>query len=674
MRSSVRSPIQDKFLISSQPGFKILAITCAICFALGMSIRGVLHTTRITRQVALAAKQINQNLHIEFAGAELSLADGVIPRLAVLVHRIQMGGAIPCYPDVRVKVDELELPISLYQVIRGRGPIHRLFANKIDVDLGERDQNCQSHQANLGSPKEGELAHIVENLPVAERTPAAKAVASIVKVSGDLSAVNGPSQTLPSNEVDVVVVDEMNIRIPGWRQSLVLSQIQVNVKDQESKSIVLKSQVGFGGDQPFIDYLNQANLLINYQKLPDEKVSAHIFGHWREGYYSIIGNCRLEDEICILESQLNSISISQAIVTAEKLGLIKETIKLKPWWLSARVQSKIHFRKMNETVSEITDLRLDGEAGKIQSDHITFAIDKLQPIRPFTIDVDQVRLDTLVPQSRTREVGKYFESLGKLTGKINVVSLDEYRFVGNVSDLGVYFANKGERVSQQFQNLSTEISVSKPKVKVTVTAIEPRQGSWRGYVKLQSNTELTDGSLDLLAEELQFSPAVVDLFTRGGKMSQLMLSFNGKWKDREWSQVQGELQIPDLLVEGHELKNLGIKLKGDLDWNFGVNAQSWMVDQKFSEFLFSHPDLKNLSFGNLENFKARIKFQSPSTLSWSQVSAKSDSGDSWSSKGGWTNEGNLGGVLTLKSRDRNPTRRMMLSGTRDEPKIIPNAD
>ncbi len=87
----------DKYLISEQPGMKILLTGLILAFLIGYTTKSLLSPARIKSQLEKAASHIHKDIKVSFDSAELSLADGILPRFAVVIKQVRMESDQACW-------------------------------------------------------------------------------------------------------------------------------------------------------------------------------------------------------------------------------------------------------------------------------------------------------------------------------------------------------------------------------------------------------------------------------------------------------------------------------------------------------------------------------------------------------------------------------------------------
>jgi hypothetical protein len=75
---------------------------------------------------------------LEFDSVELSLRDGVIPRLGILVRGLTMSAKDPCITSAGLHIDQLFIPVSLHEGLIGRLYVRRMQAHHVELVLGEK--------------------------------------------------------------------------------------------------------------------------------------------------------------------------------------------------------------------------------------------------------------------------------------------------------------------------------------------------------------------------------------------------------------------------------------------------------------------------------------------------------------------------------------------------------
>lgn len=647
----------DNLSVTDQPGWTLLLVGLFISFLCGYSIKSFMSPQRLKTSLESAAARIHKDFDFKIGTAELSLADYGIPRFAVIAKDVRITTRSKCLVDSVIDVDQIEIPVNFFSVLKGQPEIRELAIGQIEWRLPKMDSECNS-----------ELFPNPSNNSAATSTQAVEAKPTAIKNDPIMTPSPPGGASRRTNQIRSIEIASLRLILTQYPQVPVqIQNATFEVLNDSPLRVKVKGKLDLFRDSKLSNFLTHSNVTIDYDEEDQGRVAASVVGNVREGSYVVHTQVDLKNKFVNLESQVQHFPVMELYPFFATSDLGKRIKDNKQLWLSAKFSLKSELEKVKAIPLSFTDLRLEGEALEFFSDHIELLSADPLKFSPFQIQIQKLSLDKLnemlVQPMRQKSIG----SFGQFRGALVVRNEFESSLAGELNGLEFIFSNKGERRIQRFQKLSLDVKRNKSGLlKVHVNRLEPEGGVLNGDVSVQYDPETLTSQIDLDVEELRLSPLVVDLMTDGGRFEGAKGHLQFKLHKEKIQNLKGRLAFNEFEIEGFAAKKASIDVGpesgkhkfrlaaqdivwsrvSDGDWLF--NSLKWPEELKFKQ---AKVDFKTIDF---------------STLDWSRASFQSeDQKVRVTSNGGWDSQGNIKGSLHYEHDRRSD--HFNLLGTREKP-------
>ena len=638
----------DKYLISEQPGMKILITGLVLAFFMGYTLKSFLSPQRVAARIEKAASHIHKDVRVTFEKAQVSLGDGILPRFSVVINNVRMESSQACWFSPVLEVDEIRLPVSLWGLMTRTSPIKNIEADVVKLTLRGNAEDCEKEKQAQKEPKDVE------------------------QNAGPLVSLS-PSEQADKyrNAVSGISIGKFKITLAQYPQypSELLSFV-AKVRSFEPRVIEVTAKTNLMRDEQVGDYLSHANLFLQYKESPEQTVQAHFFGNLREGHYSMIANYTVADHLLNVETDLKHIPLSQILSLMQKYDLVSKDLNGKQVWISTQARMTGNGEKLQEAPLEVNGFRVEGDLGEMYVDQASFT--SLAPLKykPILIDVRKMRVDKLLSFLNRSQKHRIFGDLGSFTGQAEIVSDRNIRLSGEHTGLQFIFSNKGQRELQIIDRMSGDISLLGDSWNFQINRAEPQGGMFIGNVKLKADRDFKDVEVKAAIDELQLAPTVQTLMTNGGEIGVLSLNADAKVLEGRVSVLKGLAQFNKLNVEGMAFG----KTKGRFDYvknevvveaqvqNLSVNQTSpggEVLSQVTAPRWWSAQRL------DLKDIKGQFRWKGTQSLQWKNFEAHIGKDGKLLVDGGWNDRGDLSGSVTMK--DGKSVKKFSIGGNREEP-------
>ncbi|WP_413612230.1 hypothetical protein [Bdellovibrio sp. HCB-110] len=619
-----------------------------LSFFLGYTAKSLLSPSRVAARIEKAASHIHKDIKVKFASAQFSLSDGILPRFAVIISQVHMESEQKCWASPILEVDELRLPLSFWNVIRGQAPVQNIEANNVRLVLREDFKNCDPQEE--------------------QSTEVSKAPPPLVTLS--------PSEQSKKyrNDVRGVRVQKLEISSEKYPQfHSELFNFVVKVKSFEPKVIEVTAKTHLLKDAQVGDYLSHANLYVQYKESPEATIQSHFFGNWREGHYSLIANYTMDEQLLAIETDLKHIPLSQILAIMQKYNLASKELNGRQVWLSTKARMVAPLDEIRNSPVEVRDLRLEGDLGEMRVDRMD--ISSVEPLRYSPVMVDVKKLDVgklLVLLNRPKNTSMLGE-LGVFSGRAEIVSDRKMKMTGEHSGLQFVFSNKGQRELQVIEHMVGDIALQDDDWSFHIKRVEPRGGSFIGDVKMKADRDFQDIEVKTRVEEVSLDPAVQKLMTNGGDIGLLSLDGDIKIKKGQMTYLKGLLRVDSMNVEGLSFE----KTKASVDWSHGeivLNTQVKSLQvasaSPGAEILkqVTEPVWWNQGALRLTTLTGQFHLKNRADLSWKNFQGQVGKSGRLLTDGSWNESGDLKGSVHAKEGKNH--KKWVIEGTREKPAFI----
>lgn len=640
----------DRYLVTEQPGMAILVSGFILSFFLGYTAKSLLAPSRVAARIEKAASQIHKNVNVKFGSARFSFSEGILPRFEVVISNVKMESSDQCWAAPVLEVNELRLPISFWNLVRGRGPIQKIEADTVHLTLREFLKSCDNkNDVNVDE----------------------KSTKPLVSLS--------PSEQSKKYRDDVrsIFVQDLKIVADKYPQfSSELHNFNVKVKSFEPKIIEVTAKTHFLKDMQVGDYLSNANLYVEYKESPQPMIQTHFFGNWREGHYSIIGSYVLDERVVALETDLKHIPLSQILVTLQKHGLASQGLNGRQVWVSSKAHIAGPIEGIRQLPLDIRDLLIEGDIGELRVNRID--IRSLEPLQysPIVVDIKKLDIAKLLVLLNRPKNTNVLAQLGEFSGQAEIYSDKKMKMTGEHKGLEFVFSNKGQREVQVLEKMEGDVALEGNQWHFLVQKVEPRDGKFTGRISMDADRDFQRIEMKTTVSELLLATPVQKLMTHGGDIGPLTFTTDVRLKNGELSYLKGSMSLDEMNVEGVEFA----KTKASIDWvQEGVLLNTQVKSLKISPtspaaeifHKVTNPTWWIEDTLVMNGLTGQFRAKGLKLLSWKNFQGQIGKSGRLITEGSWDEDGQLKG--TVVNRAGKTQKKWFIEGSRKEPAFVEDA-
>lgn len=658
-RSSSRL-VKDRNSVADQPGRVVLFIGVLISLFVGLTVRGLIHPTKIRALVESAASRISPEIHVRFESASIALSDGWLPDLALVVEGIKMDSSNTCWMAPRLSVDRLRLPLSVIDFLIGRPPFQKVQAGDIEVRLtSEIPSGCTLADAKT----------LPTNLP-ATGPSEPKQVVTLVRKAGPQVAAEAPTTAgvLEDLQIDrLVIISD----VPPVKGTLDLNRIEFSVRSVHPRVLQLKAQTNLLKDHD-PDFLSTAHLLAEYKEFPQKALSIRLSGNIREGSYNLNGDYDPDSDQLKSSAEVRHLPLGQILSIFKQMHWLETNFEPHQSWISFRAEGDGPLKKIGKQPLRLNEFHVEGDLGEMKSTRIE--VRSLDPVTvaPFRVEIASLNLDRLLQFLNQPHPSPVLNHLGQFRGVADFEDAENFQMLGEQNGLEFIFANKGRREIQSISGIESELRRDHGLWQLRVSQAHLEQGNFQGEAKLSGDAKLKELDLGLRVDDLALKAAVQKLMTQGGELAPMNGRLQLHISSGQLTKLKGVLHLPHLQIEDMGFEKLIL----NFDEAAGQilltpKADSVTMAQSSPGWQLLGPMIppawireKNLVMNSVTG---QVHVKSLQELQWTHFTAKTETGQV-STDGAWSPEGRLDGRISI--RDGQTAKVWRIEGTRDQPQLI----
>ncbi|PIS11100.1 MAG: hypothetical protein COT73_05830 [Bdellovibrio sp. CG10_big_fil_rev_8_21_14_0_10_47_8] len=678
----------DRELIAEQPGMGLSFIGLFLALFIGLALRAVIAPDRVRDHLLEATTNIHQDFEIKFKDSFVSLANGALPQLSVVIKDIQIEFKRDCAFSPLLEINEIRLPLSWTHLFQGQIFIHQILADQVDLSLRQNYKECRlvSFEAPpsvgrfLAQAEDSEIkpaAKIDSDSVVVEKTaePISKKADFVVKKT--ISSFGQLENVPRENPIDDLKISQLRVHyLPVAFTSFEIQDFNLRLKSEAPRWISVAGRLNLGGDTLIGDYSSHADLKIDSIEGPQPSVALSAKGVWREGHYELSSTYDPRAGSYSVTTDIRHLPMNQVIPLLKKYRLMVSEFNGKKAWFSGRLRTSGQLSNWKKTPIELDHLKLEGDLGEISTDQVKVqSVDPLL-VSPVDFQLKNVNVAKLMSFMNRSHPSPAFGNLGTFNGTAYFVSAEDMKLRGDYSGLEFVFSNKGSRQMQKMSLISGELQLRREQWSVKLDRIQPQEGRFDGQVEMKADKDFQNVQMNAKINELSLSPQVQLLMTNGGSLGAMNGNLRMHMKKAQVTDLNGFLRWDQLLVEGMRLGRPRLSLTTRAQqMELGLVVQDLDMDAKKSPAGSALNPVFEILQKNNPNETARIALRKLSTrivtkhfdeLEWDSLKVQTPHG-MLRSNGGWNNKGELRGSVEFIGSKR---EKWSIRGTRNRPELI----
>lgn len=647
--------------VADQPGLGRSLKAIALAVVLGVLFRSAFSEEALNEQIRKAAANVHAGMSIDFARADLSLADGPFPEFAIVVEGVKVSSDELCWLSPVAEVDELRLPLNLWRLLSGHVEITEVKLGQVNLQLRTTPEECkQVPQLSDAKPSPVNAPGAQSKSSPAETSaetavPTESTKSKIAQSTEEAPLFQPPDSRGPVSSISVFSLQVQYLPMPFT--SFEIDRLRIDRLSETPLSLKTVGELNLGGATLSGDYSSKARFEIDYSH---PHVQLNLSGTWREGTYSLNVDSEIEKKEIDLNGSIDHLPLSQILPFLKKYNILKGQYDGRQVWLNLRFKSPVRSRWQDGVPIEVERLSFEGDLGNIESNG--FHIRRWHPLEFSNTEIKLrgLQVEQLLKLFGQTEIPKSFGALGELNGVLKLEGAERLQLSGEYSGLELIFSNRGERRTQVISLMTGVLNFDQGRWNLTIPSIRPYEGLFIGELYLEGNNDTQNIRGRLNIDEMHLGPEVQALMSGGGSLGRWAADLETSWSRGRVQSVRGQVLAQDLNIDGVTVSRLRSSVNGGASGilNIELRTQEVLIDKNSPARRFLMPIVYPNS-DTPQSLSADWK-SSPLHL---VIDTKNDDSLSWKlrplafkgfqlrSEGGWNSTGDLTGTVNVKRKD-----------------------
>ena len=662
-KAKAKAKLKAQARLTRRSGWSLFLATAVISALIGVSIRLYFSPERLRFWIerAIASATVGDaNFAVDFQQAQLKLANGSLPQIAVEVSHVRVtrnancapiGEAAPLIPALQMA--KLTVPLRFTSLFTGRVAIGTLNAEDLVFDLEALKGECGGKDKLAPATKTENSAREKTSIPVAGNSPARP-----WWTSEQATAIRKVIEGVEFNRVTVRFEDgSKHVDLEDFEAQIAGDRLRVQSTVRVPKELTQ--------GEPLPDFEFAADV---EPSLANVNLDARL----SEGrlHATAILKPAAGSQITIeAKLGLKNLPLSTLVPVLTRVAVIKREMRPKFLWLNCEASIAGQFQGLLQTSPlELSRCEVQGNGTQI---HLVNAV-RLPDghWKPFRVAIESADVRQLLDMFMISGLDGIAGDLGKVHGEVAVGTertpaeedLSEKTDDRNSADVHAFFSgaqlkfsNRSVRAFQTIANLESRFKVfSDGRVVGEIPKIELEDGKFDGNIQFDIAKHAARGSVQVTMKQLEVSQKVQAVML-DGNLRMLSGDLRGELRDGRLEDLRGALKAESLETSDWKLETLMVQPSLARDRTVHLQMRTPEVLMKPNTPLAAAT--QSLSFSQLETQKGErlqdvvLKVAIPPSgggLAWMQASAQAEKGRvKVSSEGAATRDRQLSGWVRV---------------------------
>jgi len=423
-------------VVIDQSGFKIFILGLVFSSLIGLILRAQISEKRVQVYLDKSINRIQANFHVDYESAKISLSRWGLPFPALVIQKIRLSPKSMLCQNSQIYIEELEIPISIFNIAGFSQTIPKIRISEMELRLSDTEKCIVQNKLNPIN----ESSRFVAETPSEVRTENQTGHHPELK---DVSIEN--LKIISSKKTDQpILLKQLNLEL-FYRLGRLS---EVNIKAKLSALKDARSEIYFFNAELVallkIKESDKIESVINIKgKLLDG--DAHLFVH------NTVGSGRASYELSL--KHVSAKAFASLIPDFNEINLEKT-----PLSISFKNSGQIYFNNKNYIESKFKNIQINVDGGLLSADEAELYYHESHfIIKPFELKIKSLPLTMLKSFNLYKNKLDSFESLGQLSGRLEFINRNSYKFLGEIKNTQVIFSNRGLRDLQNVDHADIKI-------------------------------------------------------------------------------------------------------------------------------------------------------------------------------------------------------------------------
>ena len=490
--------------VSEQGGFRWFVLAILVAVLIGTLLRLSLAPSKIEKFVRakIEASPIRDNL--VFATAAVSLADGAIPDLALVLSKVEWRNNGECSDQAPIRARIVRVPVRLWRLFGGKISAGTAKIEDLTLDLDDLKRDCGAKAMKSQEP------------------------------SGQTSIAaspTAPTSNLPFHEGEVWTVEDQ-ARIAELVTGIKISRAEIFFENRMKSVMIEDALAVWRGDSLDVSTVirfppstvfgeNLPTFAINGTVKRREMI-AEIRADLNEGaleanavFRPIVAGNGTKELDANLKLSFSDLPLSVVTPLLSKSGIVTGPFQPKFMWLDCAAEIKgVFSRLFIENPVTLSGCAVSGQVGKLAFERAV-----RQPSGqwlPFDVGLENIDVERVLQTFELQGPAGVFENFGKLNGKLAFKSQDEAELSANLGGAVIRFAGAEGVGLQPFSIGKIAAKLWDRRWKLSLDEFHPDGGEADFKINADADRQGRNAEVDIVLNHLKFNSRVEKVIFTGG--------------------------------------------------------------------------------------------------------------------------------------------------------------
>jgi hypothetical protein len=490
--------------VSEQGGFRWFLVSILAACLVGMLIRLALAPVKIERllRVKIQSTPIQDNL--VFGSAEISLADGWKPDLALILHRVEWRTETTCVGEVSpIRAQKIRIPLRIVSLFAAQPSAGVVKIDDLSVDLDDIKRDCKTVSKNGWQPA----------------TTTEKVQSATPPLAG---GPREPSQIWSDQEqkrysamISGLRISRGEVYFENRMKSVVLEELQATWRNDGldvSTTLKFPPSTVFGENLPSFNVSGVVR---------QREIQAEILAELSEGMLEanaqmkpVLGAGGTKELEADLKLAVSDLPLSVVTPLLNKSGIVTGAFHPKFVWLDCNAEVHgIFSRLFVDNPVSLSDCAMSGQAGRLSLNAATRWPNGTW--KPFEVSAEKIEIARVLETFDLQGPNGVFANFGFVSGKLKVESPENITADASLSGAVVRFAGGEGTALQTVAIEQLGATLHNRRWKVQLDGFHPEGGT--ADLKIQADLDQAgrDAKVDVQLASLKLNPRVEKVIFTG---------------------------------------------------------------------------------------------------------------------------------------------------------------
>ena len=487
--------------VDGAAGWRFFFFSVAIASLIGLSFRLYFNPDRIRTWAEEVLAEQGAAADIRFRSAQLRLARGSLPLLAIEMSSVDFSLAKDCPAAPGLRIAKLWVPLSFSSLFAGRLSVGTIAGDDVEIDIEAlKDTSCS----------------VGKNAAVDRAASSRAESSSSARVPAMMAAPSPwwkPEQLAEIGKaIKGVRLERVSVFFEEKTKKVYLNTLRVWIDSAErlklESDIVVPPELVYGERLPVM----RASAEV-------EATAAHVrvSAGLSEGSLVATGILRpasggmLDAEI---ESALSNVPLSTLAPLMTRSGIVAGEFRPRFMWMNCRAKVRGRFQGLlNENPLTLEDCEIVGQGARI---HVALATRQANgKWDPLKLEMKNVDLRRIFDTFQWQGPEGVFSEYGRLTGVVDVPSAGTGSFDGAIEDALIRFSSRSQVALQKLKRMSAQIGFKNGRLEGHLEKLDLEGGDFEGDVAFTLSHDFGTGHAQATIKRVRLQDNVQQVLFAG---------------------------------------------------------------------------------------------------------------------------------------------------------------